>query len=90
MKNSTNKNLNEVRCQFIIPFKGETLKIVDIDEKINNITNTKNVFSIGEDRMSNCTITNSSNLIFLSGGLAPNLSTFWNKVKFCWFILRKY
>ena len=62
-------------------------------EENKNITlnNSSNILHIGRQTISGpITVNDSNNVTLLGPGVVPNLSNFWNKLKFCYNILFKY
>ena len=82
----------ELICKYIIPIKDKEITRVPM-EKNENITlnSSSNILHIGRQIIDGpITINDSNNVTLLGPDVVPNLSNFWNKLKFCYNILFKY
>ena len=82
----------ELICKYIIPLKGKEITRVPM-EKNENITlnSSSNILHIGRQIINGpITINDSNNVTLLGPDVVPDLSNFWNKLKFCYNILFKY
>ena len=83
---------SELICEYIIPFKDKEITLVPM-EKNENITlnSSSNILHIGRQIINGpITINDSNNVTLLGPDVVPDLSNFWNKLKFCYNILFKY
>ena len=83
---------NELICEYIIPIKDKEITLVPMEENKNTTLNSSsNILHIGRQIINGpITINNSNNVILLGPDVVPDLSNFWNKLKFCYNILFKY
>ena len=83
---------SELICKYIIPFKDIEITLIPMEGNKNiTLNNSSNILHIGRQTINGpITINDSNNVTLLGPDVVPDLSNFWNKLKFCYNILFKY